>query len=166
MADIRLTEAEMIAEELGRALRGDAWHGPSLIELLEGVTADDAMQRSIPVVHNIWEIVLHLTSWANIALRRIAGGQVQPFEDEDWPPTGEMTANRWWMARQELAESYERLRDITVAMTEARLDELAPQSERTIAMMLHGVVQHSAYHGGQIALLKKSIIPYHRRAAI
>ncbi|MEO5579235.1 MAG: DinB family protein [Gemmatimonadaceae bacterium] len=166
MDEVRMTEAEMIADELGRALRGDAWHGPSLTELLEGVTADDAMQRSMPVAHNIWEIVLHLTSWANIALRRIAGGQVQPFQDEDWPPTGEMTVNRWWAARQELAASYERLRDITVAMSDARLDELAPQSERTIAMMLHGVSQHSAYHGGQIALLKKSIIPCHRRAAI
>lgn len=162
-----MTEAEFIADEIGRALNGDAWHGASLKELLEGVTADDAIQRPIPVAHNIWELVLHLTSWSNIVLRRIAGGQVQPYEDEDWPLlTGEVSAERWLAARAELTESHERLGEIILALSDARLAEDAPQSTRSVAMMLHGVAQHAAYHGGQIALLKKAITPYHRRVAL
>jgi hypothetical protein len=31
--------------------------------------------------------------------------------------------------------------------------------------MLHGVTQHAAYHGGQIALLKKAVHARHRRVA-
>lgn len=166
MDEVRMTEAELLADSIGRALRGDAWHGPSLNELLEGVTADDAMQRPIPVAHNIWELVLHLTSWANIVLRRIAGGQVQPYEGEDWPLTGEVSTERWSAALHELTESHERLREIIVALSDARLAENAPQSTRSVAMMLDGVAQHAAYHGGQIALLKKSITPYHRRVAL
>lgn len=161
-----MSEGESIADELARALSGDAWHGPSLNELLEGVSADDAIQRPIPVAHNIWEIVLHVTSWANIVLRRLAGGQVQPFDGEDWPLIGEVSAARWLDARKELDESHERLRGIATALSEARLAELAPQSTRTVAMMLRGVVQHDAYHGGQIALLKKAVTPYHRRVAL
>ncbi|MEJ7758112.1 MAG: DinB family protein [Gemmatimonadaceae bacterium] len=161
-----MTQAEFIADEIGRALRGDAWHGSSLNELLEGVTADEAIQRPIPVAHNIWELVLHLTSWSNIALRRIAGGQAQPYEDEDWPLTGELSMVRWAAAREELTESHERLREIIVALSDARLADDAPQSTRSVAMMLHGVAQHAAYHGGQIALLKKAITPFHRRVAL
>jgi len=161
-----MTEAEFIADEIGRALNGDAWHGASLNELLESVTADDAIQRPIPVAHNIWELVLHLTSWSNIVLRRIAGGQVQPYEDEDWPLTGEVSAERWSAARAGLSESHERLGEIILALSDARLAEDAPQSTRSVAMMLHGVAQHAAYHGGQIALLKKAITPYHRRVAL
>jgi len=166
MDEIRMTQAEFIADEIGRALRGDAWHGSSLNELLEGVTADEAIQRPIPVAHNIWELVLHLTSWSNIALRRIAGGQVQPYEDEDWPLTGEVSVGRWAAAREELTQSHERLREIIVALSDARLADDAPQSTRSVAMMLHGVAQHAAYHGGQIALLKKAITPFHRRVAL
>jgi hypothetical protein len=32
--------------------------------------------------------------------------------------------------------------------------------------MINGVVQHAAYHGGQIALLKKSVSTHHRRTAL
>ncbi|MBA3342189.1 MAG: DinB family protein [Gemmatimonadaceae bacterium] len=161
-----MTQAEMIADELRRALLGEAWHGPSLYELLEGVTADQAVQRPIAAAHNIWELVLHITSWANIALRRIAGGQVEPFGGEDWPVPGGASAEQWAAIRAELTASHERLRKVVLGLTDQRLATSAPQSSRSVAAMLHGVVQHAAYHGGQIALLKKDVSIYHRRAAL
>jgi uncharacterized damage-inducible protein DinB len=159
------TEGERIADEIGRALQGDAWHGPSLNELLEGITSEDAIQRPIPAAHNIWELVLHITSWANIARRRITGGQVEPAEGEDWPRAGPISENRWATARSALVESHERLREIVSGLSDEELSRNAPQSQRTTAAMLHGVTQHAAYHGGQIALLKKAIRIHHRRTA-
>jgi len=32
--------------------------------------------------------------------------------------------------------------------------------------MLHGVTQHGAYHGGQIALLRKAVTIHSRRTAL
>jgi uncharacterized damage-inducible protein DinB len=159
------TEGERIAEEIGRALAGDAWHGPSLNELLDGVTSEDAIQRPIPSAHNIWELVLHITSWANIARRRITGGQVEPSQGEDWPRPGPISEERWAAARSAMAESHERLREIVAGMSDEDLARNAPQSERSVAAMLHGVAQHDAYHGGQIGILKKAIRPHHRRTA-
>ena len=146
-----------IADEIGRALRGNAWHGPALNEILAGISAEDAVQRPIPAAHNIWELVLHITSWANIARRRITGGQVQPFEGEDWPRPGPISEKRWAEARAALTESHERLREIVASMSDEDLAANAPESERSIAAMLHGVTQHAAYHGGQIAILKKAL---------
>jgi len=163
---LEMTRAEELADEIGRALQGTAWHGPSLQELLEHVTADEAIQRPVATAHNIWELVLHITSWANIALRRLVGGQVEPFEDEDWPPPGAISAERWVAIRADLAESHERLRRIVLALSDAHLSANAPQSTNSVAVMLHGVAQHAAYHGGQISLLKKAISIYHRRQAI
>jgi len=153
-----------IADEIGRALLGNAWHGPSLNEILVGISAEDAVQRPIPAAHNIWELVLHITSWANIARRRITGGQVAPSEGEDWPRPGPISENRWAAARAALAESHERLREIVAGMTDEDLAANAPESERTVAAMLHGVTQHAAYHGGQIAILKKALHPQRRGA--
>lgn len=161
-----MTQGERLSDELRRALNGGAWHGPALQELIGEVTPEVAMQRPIPAGHNIWELVLHIASWSNIALRRINGGQVEPYDEEDWPLVGEFTLARWDDARGTLVKSYEALIERVGGMTDKELFAKAPESDRTIAGMIDGVAQHSAYHGGQIALLKKAVTVYHRRTAL
>lgn len=160
-----MTHGELAADEIRRALRGQAWHGDSLRELLSSVTADQAMQRPIPTAHNIWELVLHITSWSNIVLRRIAGGLVEPRAGEDWPETGEISVAHWDAVRAEMNESHERLIEVVMGLTDEQMLLNAPKSQNSVAVMLHGVAQHDAYHGGQIALLKKLVTVQHRRTA-
>ena len=160
------SQGEQIAVELRHALRGDAWHGPALLEILADVSAEQAVQRPIATAHNIWELVLHITSWSNIALRRINGGQPEPYDAEDWPEPGEISPEHWVGIVQALAESHERLCEVVAGLTDDALAANAPKSERSIAFMLHGVAQHDAYHGGQISLLKKLVTTHHRRIAI
>ena len=161
-----MTQAELIADELDRALRGQAWQGLSLSELLEGMSLEIATQRPIPAAHNIWELVMHITSWANIATRRLAGGRVAPYDGEDWAPAEDMTMERWIAIQSALTQSHENLRKVVLELSDERLAAKAPQSENSIAVMLHGVAQHAAYHGGQIALIKKAVVTHHRRAAL
>ena len=161
-----MTQVEVIADEIDRALRGQAWHGSSLCELLEGMTVEEAIQRPIPAGHNIWELVMHITSWANIATRRITGGKVAPYEGEDWPHHGDMTNDRWVAIQAALRQSHENLRDAVLGLTDEQLAVNAPESQNSVGVLLHGVAQHAAYHGGQIALLKKVVVTKHRRAAI
>ena len=54
-------------------MTGPMWHGPALAEVLEGVTAERAAARPIPGAHTIWEIVLHIIAWAEIARARLKG---------------------------------------------------------------------------------------------
>jgi uncharacterized damage-inducible protein DinB len=159
------TRGERIAEELRHALKGDAWHGPALLESLAGLSAAEAIQRPIPTAHNIWELTLHITSWSNIALRRINGGEPAPLDGEDWPDVHDHSDARWTAATTALTESHERLCEVVAGLGDSDLDRNAPGSDRSIAFMLHGVAQHDAYHGGQITLLKKLVTTQHRRAA-
>ncbi len=161
-----MTHGELLSDELRRALRGEAWHGPSVHELVAPLSAEEAMQRPIPAAHNIWELVVHIASWSNIALRRINGGQVEPYDGEDWPEVHDFSEKNWNHAREDLAESYERLSEVVLGMTDDELEAKAPNSTRTIAGMVNGVAQHAAYHGGQIAILRKSVTTQHRRAAL
>jgi uncharacterized damage-inducible protein DinB len=161
-----VTSGEILASELRRALRGEAWHGPALQEILSDVNAEEAMQRPLPKAHTIWELVLHITSWSNIALRRINGGQVEPFEGEDWPEVHDFSQENWQAACDGITESYERLSEVVLGMTDEQLGARAPKSERSISGMINGVVQHAAYHGAQIALLKKAVSTHHRRTAL
>jgi uncharacterized damage-inducible protein DinB len=161
-----MTHGGNLADELKRALHGEAWHGPALDELLANLSVEEAMQRPIPNAHNSWELVLHLASWANIALRRIEGGQTEPHDGEDWPSIGGFTQEHWNEARSALRESYERLASKVLTMSDEQLAQSAPQSKRSIEGMVNGVVQHAAYHGGQIAILSKAVTTHHRRTAL
>ncbi|MEO8192728.1 MAG: DinB family protein [Gemmatimonadales bacterium] len=161
-----MTLGELLADDLRRAVRGEAWHGPSLHEIVAHVHSEEAIQRPIPSAHNIWELMLHIKSWSNIALRRIKGGQPAPYEGEDWPDTGHPSEELWDEARKALTESFERLSKVVAGMSDAELLAKAPQSDRTVAGMVSGVAQHAAYHGGQISLLKKVVTKYHRRTAL
>ena len=42
-------------------------------------------------------------------------------------------------------------------MRDEQFDEKVVGEEYTIREMIHGVVEHGLYHGGQIALLKKLV---------
>src|SRR5260370_40676654 len=75
-----------IAEQLRRAFDGSAWHGPSMLELLEDVDAETAAARPIPNVHSIWELVLHTAVWGRVVRRRIAGQATQPTGNKNFPP--------------------------------------------------------------------------------
>ncbi len=161
-----MTHGQLLSDELRRAVRGAAWHGPAVLELIAGVDVEEAVQHPIPTAHSIWELVLHITSWSNIALRRINGGQTEPFENEDWPVITDFSAAAWDHARAALSESYERLSEVVLGLTAETMLVDAPQSDRSVASMVNGVAQHAAYHGGQIAILTKLVTTHHRRTAL
>ncbi|HKI45763.1 MAG TPA: DinB family protein [Balneolales bacterium] len=58
-------DANHNAEELLRLVNGDAWHGPSLRELLDGLSVEQALAHPLKGRHSIWEIVNHITVWHN-----------------------------------------------------------------------------------------------------
>ena len=124
------------------------------------------MQRPIPTGHNIWELVLHITSWAGIVRRRLTGGQASPLDGEDWPETEGVSAEHWRAAVDALAESHDRLCEVVGKLSDEALHANAPGNSTSVAYMLHGTAQHDAYHGGQIVMLKKLVTTKHRRAAL
>jgi len=153
-----MKEAECIADQLRRAWEGEAWHGPSLKEILTGITAAQAAARPIAAAHSIWELVHHITAWEGIVLRRLGGEVVKDVSSEiDWPPVGEKSEAAWQRALAALEESNRKLREAIARLPDERLHERVPGKQDNFYLELHGIVQHDLYHAGQIALLKKAL---------
>lgn len=152
-----MTEGERIAEQHRRAYHGEAWHGPAVFELLEGVTAKQAAARPVKDAHTIWELVLHLGSWEKIVRSRFVGDPIEATDDVDWPDPGSSTAASWKKTIQALHEESEALRIVLARTTDERLAEQRPGGAGTWYDLAHGQVQHALYHAGQIALLKKGV---------
>jgi len=66
-------ETKRLASQLRRSYEGQAWHGPSLRELLDGVTSEQAAAKPISGAHSIWELVFHVTAWEREALAVMEG---------------------------------------------------------------------------------------------
>jgi uncharacterized damage-inducible protein DinB len=153
-----MSEAARIADQLCRAFDGDAWHGDSLFEILEGVTAAQAATRPIARAHTIWELVLHIAAWDGAVLRRLSGTAVTLSDAENFPAVTDTSDAAWRKTLAEVRRVHEELVAAVAALADSRLDEIVPGKEGayyTFYYMLHGVVQHELYHAGQIALLKK-----------
>src|ERR1035438_10207490 len=80
-----MTERARIADQLRRAFEGEAWHGDSVFEILEGVTAAQAASRPIAGAHTIWELVLHIAAWDGAALRRLGGVAAELSDAQNFP---------------------------------------------------------------------------------
>jgi uncharacterized damage-inducible protein DinB len=153
-----MAETIRIADQLRRAFAGGAWHGDSLFEILEGVTATRAAGHPIKGAHSIWELVLHIAAWDGVALRRLRGSAAEISELENFPAVTDTGEAAWRAVLAETQRVHEELVAAVAAFPESRLEEIVPDKEGppyTFYYTLHGVVQHELYHAGQIALLKK-----------
>src|SRR5258706_1435763 len=152
------SEAARIADQLRRAFEGEAWHGDSVFEILEGVTAARAAARPIAGAHTVWELVLHIAAWDGAVLRRMGGVAVTLSDAENFPLVVDASDGAWRTALAQVRQVHEELVAAVAALPDSRFCEMVPGKEGahyTFYYMLHGVVQHELYHAGQIALLKK-----------
>jgi len=158
------TSPEGLADLVRRAQEGDAWHGSSVGELVEGLSAVEAAARPVHGAHSIWEIVLHLTSWRREVARRLTTGVLAPPEAGDWPAVPAVGDRAWAEAIAGLAASTGVVRDALATFPRERLGERAGEARDqalgsgfTWGGMVLGLVQHDAYHGGQIGILKRAL---------
>jgi len=151
------SEIERILDQMDRAFAGDAWHGPSLMALLEGVSAEDAAKRPIAQAHTIWELVNHIRAWNEIVERRLRNEIVKVTPEMDWPPVPLASDVTWKRALDALKESRVKLRRTVEQLQDDQLDEHPPGLPDSRYVLLHGLVQHDLYHAGQIAVLKKAL---------
>jgi uncharacterized damage-inducible protein DinB len=156
-----MTETERIRDQFQRAFDGQAWHGPSVLSLLDGVTAEQAAAHPIPGAHSIWELTLHIAAWEDACRRRLESDPAQLTDDENFPPVSDTSEGAWESAKTKLIDVHRRLLDVIATTDDSRLDQPIMESAEipfsSAYVTLHGGVQHSLYHAGQIAILKKAI---------
>jgi uncharacterized damage-inducible protein DinB len=123
------------------------------MEMLTNVPAEQATAKPLAGVHSIHEIVLHLTRWVELASMALHGQAIPQWPiPDDWPS---VDGTPWHRALMDLRLATEELATYVERLSEAHLDEQTPGRQYSNGILLLGVVQHAAYHGGQIALLKK-----------
>jgi uncharacterized damage-inducible protein DinB len=147
------SEIQRIVSLLKQTFEKDAWHGPSVKEVLNKITADQAFNR-LPNTHSIIELVAHMTSWRTYVTRKLSG-------DDSYQVTDELNfpANTDWLQTIHLLE--ESQRQLILAIEAFPADKLAEQVDGlkdryTYYTLIHGIIHHDLYHTGQLMLMQKA----------
>lgn len=151
-----MNELDRIVDQMDRAYRENAWHGPSVLESLTGVRAGQAAHRPIAAAHTIWELVGHMAYWKDIVRRRLAGERPEYEEPRNFPEPRDRGPEAWRRTLADLDAAHLALVEEVRRVDESRLDEPPPGASSSRYVQIHGIIQHDLWHAGQIMVLRKS----------
>ena len=147
------TALQKILSLLKQTYSKDAWHGPSVKEVLENITAEQSLKK-LPNTQSIIELVCHMTSWRIYVIKRTTGDlDYQVAQELNFPQD-----KNWNECLRQLEQSQEKLISAIQKFPAAKLEEMVPNSEtpHNYYQLLHGIIHHDLYHAGQIVLIKKA----------
>ena len=109
--------------------------------------------------HCVWELALHIAYWEYAVRRMLENGPKGGFPrtPSNWPAIPENPSEDAWKADRKLVKQ-ERgaLIAVVTCFDVGQLNEQASRnSQYSYSQILIGIAQHSTYHTGQIALLKR-----------
>jgi len=145
-----------IADAYHGATVEGAWYGPALAELLAKISPEVAIQAPVAGAHSISALLQHLLLWNERARNTSEEHPFPKWEPEkEWAeppiPWNELVA-RWRKSRDLLEE---KIRNFPVD----DLSKQVPGRDYDYAHLLHGIVEHTIYHAGQMAMVLGMLKP-------
>jgi uncharacterized damage-inducible protein DinB len=153
-----------LIDDIRRIYEGNAWHGPAVLDAIRDVTATHAAARPLPGAHTIYELTHHIAAWIGETASRLQGNAPAMPVDGDFPPQSATVDSEAWSEVCALLERRQaELLEAVASFDAARLDEAVDPKRKnedgpvTYRALLSGIAQHTAYHAGQIVLLRKAL---------
>lgn len=153
-------ELSRILSQLKFVQNGPAWHGKSLSEALDSLEYQQAAAQVYPDSKSIWELVLHMIAWRTFTVEKVRKNeafQIEIGSEVDWPEIEEVSEKAWGNCLAELDHISEKLQIELKSKLDTLLAETVPGKAYTFYILLHGIVQHDAYHCGQVVLTRKML---------
>jgi hypothetical protein len=151
-----------LAKDMYNSVFGNPWYGSSVQKILEDVTEKKAFSKPIENVHTIFEIALHMWAWTGETASRLEGNVPAEPSVGDWPNAEIYEEEGWVQIKNVYFIAVEKLIEIIKKFPEENLDKPVGTIRDeplgtgiSFEAMISGLIQHNAYHAGQIAILKK-----------
>ena len=153
-----MAELDTLQHLITRIRDGKGWHGLDIADLMSEVTAEEAGMVLGPGTHSIWQIVLHVIAWRDVACRLLAGEVANGLpEEQNWPVVVDTGTQAWLHAREELAASQQRFAEAMLHCPASNLNKAVPGQTYAFEDLLFGVLHHDIYHAGQVATVRNAI---------
>lgn len=151
-----MTMIARINDQLRKAVYGDAWHGPSVMRALEGITAKKAIARPVKSALSIWEITLHLTNLFRIRVNQFRGENAPILQTLDRPDIPDDSDEAWSRVIEDLKRAHKDYQHAIDDTSDSELFVEISDDGQDLYTLYQSMIQHCLYHAGQIMILRKS----------
>lgn len=150
-----MQETKRITKLLKDIYNGSPWIDVNVAGTLKGITAKQAAKRVFPKTNTIWEIVNHLISWRLNVLQRVQGKLMNAPADNYFSEVKDTSEAAWQNTLQQFEDSQKQWIDFLKDFNETDFEKVYTGNQMTYYEHIHGIIQHDAYHLGQVAMLAK-----------
>lgn len=137
---------------------GNPWLDVTLVDTLSELSAQQAAHKPDPNWNSIWEITNHLICWRENVLDRVSGNTPETPENNYFNYVIDTSDIAWQLALKKLHDSQLAWLEFLDNIRDADMENIYAKNEHTYADHIHGIIQHDAYHLGQIVMLAKHTV--------
>jgi uncharacterized damage-inducible protein DinB len=136
---------------------GSPWIGVNILPNLQKLTAQQAARRIYSNWNTIWEITNHMISWRENVLQRIQGKIIKTPSHNYVVPVIDTSQKAWQLTLERLQTSQEAWVSFLKKFKAGDLENIYPPNNHTYYDHIQGILQHDAYHLGQIIIISKKV---------
>ena len=146
---------QQLAADLEALQSGECWIGYNANEILDDIDFETAQWRSHEKGNSIWQLVNHISFWREVVAARLNSRKYAPTEKTGLEDIIVVDAQAWHEAKSHFEEASRRLHKAILNFDNDRLLDLLDSRAGTYYYNITGLIQHDAFHLGQIMLLKR-----------
>lgn len=150
-----MNEQQRLTALFKNLFNGDPWLDITILGTLSQVSPQKAALKPGYGGNSIWEIVNHMISWRHVILKRIQGEPKNTPEHNYFLPVDDTSDSAWSDTLEKFDASQQIWLDYLATVDESELNRNYQGSPYSIYDLIHGIIQHDAYHLGQLTLLAK-----------
>ncbi len=147
-----------ISSELREVFAGSPWYGPSVTDVLSGID-ESVVYKHVGNTHSIAELLLHMSAWTEEVAARLRGKVASYPLRGDWP---DASTTPWPQLIRIFRDAHFDLLNAVAEFPADKWDDMVPYENAdsettTFSKTANGLLQHHAYHLGQISILNKQL---------
>ena len=149
-----MKETERIRKLFEDLYAGNPWIEVNIVDSLVSLGHEKAAVK-FQGRNSIWEIVNHMISWRENVLQRLEGEQAPAPDHNYFVPVTDNSSEAWKSTLQHFHDSQSNWISKLVHFNDEAFQILYKGNKLTYYEHILGILQHDAYHLGQIVLLSK-----------
>jgi uncharacterized damage-inducible protein DinB len=146
---------DKIIDNLDTVFRGDAWHGPSLMEIINSLPLEKATEKHSFSTNTITQHIFHLTAWRLFVIEKLNDNIHYSLETEadNWGKPEDVGIESFNVLVSKLKKSHIDLLEKLEGYDDDILEKDVPGEYYNYYKLLNGLIQHDTYHLGMIWVL-------------
>lgn len=152
-----MKESLRMAKLFDDLYQGSPWIDVTILPHLTKLTAKQAAKRLYAEWNTIWEITNHMIQWRETVLKRVQGRMIASPANNYIRPVRDTSEAAWKKTLERFEKSQTAWIHFLKSAKASDFHKKYGSSGLTYYELIQGILQHDAYHLGQIVIMRKKI---------